>query len=47
MLDGLLVLVSCQQWHNGWGDGYASMQEVDVYKVLRECGLLSDNFRLL
>lgn len=30
MLDGLLVLVSYEQWHDGWRDGYASVQEVDV-----------------
>ena len=36
MLDGLLVLVSCQQWHDGWRDGYASVQAADVQEMLRE-----------
>lgn len=40
MLDGVFVLVSCQQWHDGWRDSDASLQTVDVYEVLRECGLL-------
>jgi hypothetical protein len=34
MLDGLLVFVSCQQWHDRWGDGYTRVQAVDVYEVL-------------
>jgi hypothetical protein len=44
VLDGVLMLVSEQQWHYGWRDSNASVQAVDVYKVLRECGLLLNNF---
>lgn len=47
MLDGVFVLVSCQQWHDGWRDSDASLQEVDVHKMLRECGLLPDTIQIL
>ena len=40
MLDGLLVLLSCQQGHDGWRDGYAKLQAADLYEVLWQCGLL-------
>jgi len=42
VLDGVLVLVSCHQWHDGWGDSDASVQAVDVHKMLRECLMLSN-----
>lgn len=34
MLDGLLMLVSYEQWHDGWGDGYAELQAADVQEML-------------
>ena len=34
MLDGVLVLVSCQQWHDGWGVCNASVQAADLHEVL-------------